>query len=288
MKSDSAGTISGGSSTNRSWPSTSWVSLASAARWSLDWALVTLRWTVSIELVAGLVTPSLGHHPGVEVGVPDVQVPHPGELAHGPAIGAGAPGHHRPAGGIVERPAAGGDLEAGRQALEVPLERAGEGLVEVVDVEDELALGRGEPPEVGQMGVAAQLHLEAGGRRGWPGRRPSPPPPPGRRRRPRRPSARSGWGPGREGGWWPGGTGSRAGRCGRPPGPTPRGSTGAPWPGPVARTPLALPGMPASPGHPPTGGRTAARRSTTPSGGGWTDLFSWSTLFRVLQERTTR
>ncbi len=54
-----------------------------------------------------------------------------------------------------------GDLEAGGQALDVPLERSGMGLVEVVDVEDERPLGRGEPAEVGEVGIAAELDGQA-------------------------------------------------------------------------------------------------------------------------------
>ena len=61
----------------------------------------------------------------------------------------------------VKVPAAGGHLEASGQALQVPLERPGKGLVEVVDVEEELPLGGGEPAEVRQVGVAAQLHDDA-------------------------------------------------------------------------------------------------------------------------------
>ena len=38
-------------------------------------------------------------------------------------------------------------------------------LVEVVEVEDERALGRGEAPEVGEVGVAAELRVEADARR---------------------------------------------------------------------------------------------------------------------------
>ena len=43
---------------------------------------------------------------------------------------------------------------------------AGHGLVEVVDVEDEIALGAGELPEVADVRVAARLHADAGRRRG--------------------------------------------------------------------------------------------------------------------------
>ena len=57
--------------------------------------------------------------------------------------------------------AAAGDLDAGRQPLDVPLPRAGQGLVEVVDVEHQSALGRAEDAEVRQVRVAAQLHAQA-------------------------------------------------------------------------------------------------------------------------------
>jgi hypothetical protein len=57
------------------------------------------------------------------------------------------------------------DLEAGRQA-HVPFPRPGKGLVEVVDVEHELPLGRREHAEVRQVRVAAELNGDPR-RRGW-------------------------------------------------------------------------------------------------------------------------
>ena len=51
-----------------------------------------------------------------------------------------------------------GHGQARRQPLDVPLERAGQGLVEVVDVEDQPPLRRGERAEIGQVRVPAQLH----------------------------------------------------------------------------------------------------------------------------------
>ncbi len=51
------------------------------------------------------------------------------------------------------------------QALDVPLPRPGQRLVEVVDVEDEPALGRGEDAEVREVRVAAALHRQPGPRR---------------------------------------------------------------------------------------------------------------------------
>ena len=55
-----------------------------------------------------------------------------------------------------------GQDEAGGEAFDVPLEGAEGGLVEVVDVEDEAAVGAGEGAEVANMGVAAELAADAG------------------------------------------------------------------------------------------------------------------------------
>ncbi len=54
-----------------------------------------------------------------------------------------------------------GDLEARREALDVPLPGPRQGLVEVVDVEDDAPVGGGEGAEVGEVGVAAGLHPQA-------------------------------------------------------------------------------------------------------------------------------
>ena len=59
-----------------------------------------------------------------------------------------------------------GHGEAGRQPLDVPLERPGQRLVEVVDVEDQAPLRGGERAEVGQVRVPAQLHPQPRRRRG--------------------------------------------------------------------------------------------------------------------------
>ena len=55
------------------------------------------------------------------------------------------------------------DGEAGYEALDVPLERARQRLVEVVDAEDQALIGRGERAEVGQVRVAAELYVESCG-----------------------------------------------------------------------------------------------------------------------------
>ena len=66
----------------------------------------------------------------------------------------------RSAGG--EPAVAAGDLKARGQPLHIPLPRAGQGLVEVVDVEHQLPLGGGEHPEVRQVRVTADLDRQTG------------------------------------------------------------------------------------------------------------------------------
>ena len=66
------------------------------------------------------------------------------------------------AGGVLCAGFAAGEDEAGGHALDVPLEWAADGLVEVVDVEDETAVGRGEGAEVAYVGVAAELGKQSG------------------------------------------------------------------------------------------------------------------------------
>ena len=73
------------------------------------------------------------------------------------AIGASRCGHHDVAVGAGPASLAGDNVEAGAEALYVPLPRAGDRFVEVVDVEDKVAFGAGEEPEVVDVGVAAGL-----------------------------------------------------------------------------------------------------------------------------------
>ena len=95
---------------------------------------------------------------GFEVVVPRAQAPHPGGLAH-PVPVLSDPGHHdRAPVGRGKATVTSHDLETGREALDVPFPRAGQGLVEIVDVENHPALGRAEQAEVRQVRVTAQLH----------------------------------------------------------------------------------------------------------------------------------
>ncbi len=58
-----------------------------------------------------------------------------------------------------------GDDNAGREPLNVPLPGRPQGFVEIVDVEEDVALGRGETAEVHQVSVAAGLDAKSGRRR---------------------------------------------------------------------------------------------------------------------------
>jgi len=67
--------------------------------------------------------------------------------------------------GLGQPDLAPGDDDAGGQPLDVPLPGCGKRFVEIIDVEDDAPLGRGETAEVGQMSVAAGLNADAGNRR---------------------------------------------------------------------------------------------------------------------------
>ena len=80
---------------------------------------------------------------------------HRRELAHGIAVHLHRGQHCVAPRRRAEVPAPPGHLDARGEPLHVPLERAGEGLVEVVHVEHERPLGRAEPAEVEEVRVAA-------------------------------------------------------------------------------------------------------------------------------------
>ena len=151
--------MSGGSLAILGSPSTIVVSFANAFRLSFDRALARLR--SNRFRCFGVALPSRQRRDLVHVdaGVPDLEVGHLGErpdrlpvrTRHGPIdrlplfdVEASIPACHG---------------EAGHEPLHVPLERARQRLVEVVDAEHQPPVGRGEPTEVGQMRIAAELHL---------------------------------------------------------------------------------------------------------------------------------
>ena len=57
------------------------------------------------------------------------------------------------------------DDEARGEPLQVPFKGCGQGLVEIVDIEDEVSLGRGEATEIHQMTVAAGMNIYPAWRR---------------------------------------------------------------------------------------------------------------------------
>ena len=80
------------------------------------------------------------------------------------AIGAHALQHRAAAGVVRLTIVPRSDQKAHDQALQVPLPRCGKRLVEIVEIEDQVALGRCKSAEVEQVAVAARLHVDAGGR----------------------------------------------------------------------------------------------------------------------------
>jgi hypothetical protein len=113
-------------------------------------------------LRADPVLPAREHRVDVEPLVPEVDCPHLRERAHRLAVGAGRRAGRLRALGCAQAAVAAGDGDARDQALEVPLPRARQRLVEVVEIEHERPVGRGEPSEVRQVRVAAQLRPDAG------------------------------------------------------------------------------------------------------------------------------
>ena len=110
---------------------------------------------------------------GIHPRVVDVDRRHGRIAGHPLAIGAHRAVDHVP-GIVADHPdLAAGDDEARRQALEVELERPGEGLVEVVDVEEQVAFRRCEQPEVRQVRIAAELDGDVRPRSGRRGPMPS-------------------------------------------------------------------------------------------------------------------
>ena len=113
----------------------------------------------ALDVVAADLAPPAVEDPlCVEPGVPDVEVRHRRELGHRLSVRARNPSDDRARRLRRELPRPGRDLEACGQALDVPFERAGHGLVEVVHVEDHRAIGCREAAEVGEVGVTTRLH----------------------------------------------------------------------------------------------------------------------------------
>ena len=145
-------------------PSTVWVSLERASRLSRERAFVT-------SLPACLRVLDRSRPRRIEAAArrrPGRTRPPgslPGEAGHLRAVLAHRAQHDALLLACGEAELASRDQEAGRQPLHIPLPRPGQRLVEVVDVEHESPLRRGEDAEVREVGVPAALHLKARARR---------------------------------------------------------------------------------------------------------------------------
>ena len=165
----SIGTINGGSATICSSPSTSPASRVNSRELSRvrAFAISLLRFPqlpLAEPLLLDLDTHPLEQLIDLDVRVPRVQRAHLRRQSHRPAVGLDGIEHDAPAIGGGEAELTARDLEARGEPLDVPLPRSGERLVEVVDVEQHLALGRREHAEVRQVRVAAELDHDVGPR----------------------------------------------------------------------------------------------------------------------------
>ena len=100
------------------------------------------------------------HVGDVQPGVPDVQRGHRREPADRLPVLTDERADDLVAPLGLEVVLAAGDRHARRQALDVPFPRSGKGLVEVDEVEDQLALSRREGAEVRQMRIPAELDTD--------------------------------------------------------------------------------------------------------------------------------
>ena len=150
-------------------PSTRSASLDSACRLSRVCALAKFflaRLTLLDVLGLAGLRPGRSHDLlFVPVGVPDVQGAHLGELGHRPPVGGNRGHGDRRGVRLRESVVLRSDQEACGHPLDVVLEWAGQRLVEVVQIEQQPAFGRGERTEVRQVSVPAQLHRQTRPRR---------------------------------------------------------------------------------------------------------------------------
>ena len=157
--------ISGGSETILGSPSTFSVSFVNAFMLSFVRAFAAAASTFAACFCGALLPDRLLDGGDVEPRVPDLEVRHRREPPHPLAVFACDAEHDLVALRLREVAVAAADLEARGESLHVPFERAGQRLVEVVEVEDEVPLGRRVAADVGEMRVAAELRLEPDARR---------------------------------------------------------------------------------------------------------------------------
>ena len=101
----------------------------------------------------------------VQARVPDLQNVHLGEVFHVRAIAVGARDGGVTSVAVAQPIGSRGQHEGSGEALDVPFPGRRQRLVQIVDVEQQSAFGSREPAEIEQMRVAANLDMDAGGRR---------------------------------------------------------------------------------------------------------------------------
>ena len=141
-------------------PSTRCVSFANALRLSFVRVLCEELVDLLPLLLARLRRERSGDVVDVDPRVPLGEDVHLREALHRRAVGAGHGEVDRLSLLGLEATIATGDGEARDEPLQVPLERARQRLVEVVDAEDETSVGRSEHTEVGEMRIAAELDFQ--------------------------------------------------------------------------------------------------------------------------------
>ncbi len=102
----------------------------------------------------------------VQPEIPHLQRTHLREPAQVLAIGAHAGQGGLPGLLVLEIVVPPGHHEARGQPLDVPFPGGRMGFVEIIQIEDQIALGCGEEPEIEQMAIAAGLHLQPRAGRG--------------------------------------------------------------------------------------------------------------------------
>ena len=132
--------------------------LGVAAVPGLDRDVQPLHFAVA-QFFVGDAAQHIGH---VDAGPPGLQRREPHQFLHVPPVGLHRRACQVARGSVTEVARQRVDRKTGGEALDVPLERGGQGFVEIVEVEHRRALGRGERAEIGQMAVARGLHPQPG------------------------------------------------------------------------------------------------------------------------------
>ncbi len=96
----------------------------------------------------------------IDAGVPHFQHGHRAEFRHVLAVRSHATQHGIAGVVFAEAIVAAGQDKARGQALQIPLPRGRQRLVQVVDVEDDAPFGSGECAEIHQVTVTAGLHAD--------------------------------------------------------------------------------------------------------------------------------